>query len=67
MAVEAGSRHVPPFWDGSVQFPRIWIFISQGNCDQYMFGDFINSMLTELETTPAPGDDNDERCIIVFP
>ena len=33
MAVEAGSPLVPPFWDGSIQFPRRWIFISQGNCD----------------------------------
>ena len=64
MAVEAGSPLVPAFRDGLIQFPRRWIFISQGNCDQYMFGDFIDSILTQFETTPAPGDVDDERCFL---
>ena len=64
MAIEAGSQTVPPFVDGSVMFPRRWLFISQSNCDQYMFGDFIDSILNSIETAPAPGDVDDERCII---
>ena len=41
MVIEAGSHTVPPFVDGSVMFPRRCLFISQSNCDHYMFGDFV--------------------------
>ena len=64
MAIEAGSQTVAPFVDGSIMFPRRWLFISQNNCDQYMFGDFINSILSSIENAPAPGDVDDERCIL---
>ena len=53
-----------PFVDGSVMFPRRWLFMSQNNCDQYMFGDFIDSILSSIELAPAPGDVGDKQCII---
>ena len=64
MAIEPGSQTVPPFVDGSTMFPRRWVFISQSNCDQYIFGDFIDSILASIESSPAPGDVDDERCLL---
>ena len=43
MAIEPGSQTVGPFVDGSVIFPRQWVFVSQNNCNQYIFGEFIDS------------------------
>ena len=64
MDVEAGSCTVPPFNDGSIMFPCRWVFISQSNCNQYMFGDFIDSILASIENAPVPGDVDNERCFI---
>ena len=45
-------------------FPRRWVFISQSNCNHYMFDNFIDSILASVENVPAPGDVDDERCFI---
>ena len=61
----AVSETVEPFVDGNVMFPRRWILISQKNYDQYMFGDFIDSIFQSSENVSAPGDVDDERCIVL--
>ena len=38
--------------------------MSQNNYDQYMFDNFINSILSSIESAPTPGDVDDEGCII---
>ena len=53
-----------PFVDGSVMFPCRWVYVSQNNCDQYIFGEFIDSILRSIEDAPAPDDVADERCIL---
>jgi len=52
LGVEPGNPLLPPDIDGSIQRPRRWIHVSQVNCDQLVFGDFINK-----------GYDN-KRCIL---
>ena len=64
MAIEAGIHTVQTFVDGSVMFLRHWLFITQNNCDQYMFGDFIDFILSSIENSPVPGNVDDKRCII---
>ena len=64
MAIEASCQLVQLFVDGSVMFPRRWLFVSQNNCNQYMFGDFIDLILSSIESASVPGDVDDKRCII---
>jgi len=64
MAITLGNQTVHSFLDGSVMFPRRWIFISQNNCNQYIFGDFIDSILRSIEGAPALGDVDDDRRIL---
>ena len=62
--IEPGNPNLPPHVDGSVERPRRWYHISQVNCDQYVFGDFIDSMLTDIEQNPVPGNYDDRRIIM---
>ena len=64
MNIEAESYTMQPFVDCSIIFLRRWLFISQNNCYQYMFGDFIEFILSSIENAPAPGNINDNQCII---
>ena len=56
LGVEPGNPLLPPNIDGSIQRPRRWIHVSQVNCDQFVFGDFVNTMLTDIEQNPVPED-----------
>ena len=59
LGVEPGNPLLLPNVDGSIQYPRRWISVSRLNCDQFVFGDFINVMLTGIEQHPVPeGHDN---------
>ena len=62
--IEPGSQTVWPFVDESVMFPCWWFYVSQNNCDQYIFGDFIDYILRSTEDAPALGDVDDERRIL---
>ena len=64
LGVEPGNPLLPPNGDGSIQRPRRWIHVSQVNCDQFVFGDFVNTMLTDIEQHPVPEGHDNHRCII---
>ena len=64
MAVEAGSELVPENEDGSRVNPRRWVRIYEGACDQILFGDFINQILTDIEQNPAPNNVDTQRVIM---
>ena len=64
MAIKSGSQTARPFVDSNVMFPRRQVYVSQNNCDQYIFGDFIDSILRSIEDDPASGDVDDECCIL---
>ena len=64
LGVEPGNPLLPPNVDGSIQRPRRWISVTQINCDQFVFGDFIDTMLIDIEQHPVPEGYDNERCII---
>ena len=64
LGVEPGNPALPPDTDGSIQHPRRWIHVSQVNCDQFVFGEFIDTMLTNIETYLVVDNLDDERCIL---
>ena len=45
-------------------FLRRWLGISQNNCNQDIFRDFVDSILTSIENALAPVDADNERCLI---
>ena len=59
-----GNPLLPPNMYGSIQRPQPWIHVSQVNCDQFVFGDFINTMLLNIELYPVPQDYDNKRCIV---
>ena len=64
IAIEAGIKNVQPLVDISVMLLRCWLFILQNNCDQYICGDFIESILNSIENAPIPGGADDKWCIM---
>jgi len=64
MAVEAGSHTVDANADGSIGNPRRWVYISSDTCNQFVFGDFINTVLSNTEQYPSQHTIDDQRVII---
>ena len=58
LAVEPGNPMLPPHEYGSIQNPRKWWCLTVDNVDQLIFADFIDSVLTDIETNPV-ADDNE--------
>jgi len=69
MTIEPGSPYLDAHVDGSQQNPRRWVKITTQHVDQYSFGDFIESILYEFESHPAPGNVDNQRIIlgIIYP
>ena len=45
--------------DGSIQYPHILIHASQENFNQFIFGKYISTILTDIKTNPVPNGNND--------
>jgi len=60
LACEAGNENIPANMDGSIQRPQIWIRVTQSYVDQFIFGGFINEILTNIEEHPVIGGYDDE-------
>ena len=58
LGVEPGNPTLPPEMYGSIQNPRKWWCISVSNVDQVIFADFLDSMLSDIETNPVAGDEH---------
>ena len=63
MAMEPGNPNLTPEISGSLGRPRRWVYISQDNTDQFIFGEYTHQLLTNIETHPVPGGYDDERCL----
>ena len=42
---------------GSIHRPHRWIHVSQVNCNQYIFEDFYDTICSDIEENPVPGDE----------
>jgi len=64
LAVESGNPNIPHHMDGSINRPRKWLRMTIDNVDQFIFGGFINEILTNIETHPVPGGYDDTKIIL---
>ena len=64
IAVEPGNVILPPDVLGNITRPWRWVHISQYKVDQLIFWDFINEVLSDIETNPVPGGYDGERCLL---
>jgi len=64
LAIEGGNNMFPPGVDGNIYRPRKWIIVSQESCNQFTFGNFVGTILTDIESSPVDGGSDDERIII---
>ena len=44
--------------------PRRWVHITGESVNQIIFGDFIETILSDIEQHPVPGQSDNERCLI---
>jgi len=56
--IESGNPNLPAHIDGSVENLRKWFHCTTYNVDQFVFGGFMNEVLTNIKTHPVPGDYN---------
>ena len=59
-AVAPGHNLLSDNIDCSVANPRRWLFITDNNCNQYILGDFVESILSHIEQHPAPMNQDEE-------
>ena len=64
MVVEQGNSNLPPGTEDSVDKQRRWILILQYNTYHFLFGDFIDEILRNIETHLVPDNYNNERCLL---
>ena len=64
LAIEPGDPTLPASVVGSSDRPRRWVQITQDSVDNYVFGDFIDEILTSIENHPARNGYDQERCIL---
>ena len=57
IGIEPGHPNIPPDELGSIKNPRKWYFITERNCDQFLFADFIDYICRDIENDPCEGDD----------
>ena len=64
LGVEAGSHTIPTNMDGIIYNLRRWVHVTTDNYDQFLFGNFVNILLLNIEQHPAPHNINDEQVIL---
>ena len=64
LAIEPGDPTLPAGVVGSSDRPRRWVRITQDNVDNYVFGDFIDEILTSIENHPVRNGYDQDRCIL---
>ena len=64
MTIQPCNLNFTPEVDGSIQRPRRWIHVSQLNCNQFIFADFINIALTYIERYPVRNRSDDTRNLL---
>ena len=56
LAVEPGDPDIPLDQLGSVEYPRTWYKIVDGNVDQFVYSEFIDEICSDIEQNPLPVD-----------
>ena len=64
MAVEPGNPNLALGIEGSIQLLRRLIHASQENCYQFIFRDYTDNMLTNIENYPVPNGYDNKKCIL---
>ena len=64
MAIDAGCHWLLDGANCSRRNPRRWVMITEENCDQYVFGNFINTILHSIESYPAPENVDQDRVLL---
>ena len=64
VAIESGNPRLPRNISGSVERPRRWVFITGESVNQLIFGDFIETTLSDIERHPVPGNFDNTRCLM---
>lgn len=62
--MEPGNPNFAPGIKGSVDRPRRWVHTSQENTHQFIFGEYIDEILTNMETCPVPGGYDNKWCLM---
>ena len=64
LAVEPGNPMLPPHVYGSIYNPRKWWIITIDNVNSIIFADFMDTVCSDIENNPVPGNYNNERYIM---
>ena len=64
MGVEPGNPNLARGTLGSREAPMRWIYMTQDSVDQFVFGDFVNIILSNIEDHPVADGYDDEKCIM---
>lgn len=56
LAVEPGDPNLAPNILGSINHPRVWYKIVDGNVDQFVYAEFIDEICSDIEQNPLPED-----------
>ena len=64
LTVEPGNPNIPAHVYGSIQNPRKWYLLTTENCNQIIFTNFVDEVLTDIEQHPVPGGFDTERYLM---
>ena len=56
LAVEPGDPNIPANQIGSIEHPRTWYKVVDGNVDQFVYAEFIDEICSDIEQNPLPSD-----------
>ena len=56
LAVEPGDPNLAQNILGSINHPRVWYKIVDGNVDQFVYAEFIDEICSDIEQNPLPED-----------
>ena len=64
LAMDTGSHIITANMDMSVHSSLRWIHITTNNCDQFVLGKLVNTLLSKIERHPTPYNIDNERVIL---
>ena len=64
MAVERANTTLLPRVLGSIDHPMRWVYIPQDSINHFIFGNFLNEILTDIEVNPVSGGYANHKCIL---
>ena len=64
MTIEPGNPHIPNGQIGSLTNPRKWWKITVENTNQYIFAEYIDYVLSDIEDNPVPGGYDEQKYLM---